>query len=89
LLKFLPSRAGTPAGKIFFPNSPCPSPTPFFQRIYMALAHVEQFSPELVKMIPKTDEMQRRNSFTSVGSAQQSPESIRRQSYPPRFPITS
>lgn len=30
--------------KILFPNSPCPSPTPIFQQLYLALANWERLS---------------------------------------------
>lgn len=89
LLKLLPSRSSTPAGKVFFPNSPCPSPTPFFQKIYMALAHLDRMSPDLFRMMPRLDEgspLQRSNSLSSVEKSGQSPTMNRRQSYPLGLP---
>lgn len=37
--------------KILFPNSPCPSPTPIFQQLYLALANWERLSesPDYLK----------------------------------------
>lgn len=96
LLKLMPSsRAGTPAGKIFFPNSPCPSPTPFFQKIYMALSNFDRLSPEVVKLLPRVEEtrpLPRRNSFASINSDSRSPSYARRLSYPlgkPNIRITT
>lgn len=83
LLKFFPSRAGTPAGKIFFPNSPCPSPTPIFQQLYMALAQYERLPPDVVGLLPDDEwVMQKSNSFSNIASEAQSPSTVRRRSYP-------
>lgn len=54
MLKLFPShltpdrRAG--GSTVFFPNSPCPSPTPIFQQLYLALSHWDRLlaeSPDL------------------------------------------
>lgn len=86
LLKFFPSRAGTPAGKIFFPNSPCPSPTPLFQQLYLALAHFDRLTPEVKKLVANADtgiaKTQRSSSFSSLALEELSPSVIRRQSCP-------
>jgi hypothetical protein len=85
MLKFFSSRDASPVGKIFFPNSPCPSPTPIFQQLYMALAHFERLSPDMVKLMPKHDDrklLQRSSSYDSLSNDEHSSETIRRQSYP-------
>lgn len=83
LLRYFPTRAAPPAGKIFFPNSPCPSPTPVFQQLYMALAHFDRLPAEVVRSLLKPGEgkvASRSNSFSV--NEEQSPSLPRRQSYP-------
>lgn len=96
--KFLPFlRVFTPrpnniviAGKkIYFPQSPCPSPTPAFQQLYMALAHIErltQESPEnLTSTIFNDFTEKRRSSMSSTTLAKNDNNertNMRRQSYP-------
>lgn len=92
LLKFFPSRAGTPAGKIFFPNSPCPSPTPLFQQLYLALAHFDRVSPDVKRLVSKkesgNEKMQRSSSFSSLALEELSPSVLRRKSCPSGKPNT-
>ena len=82
VFKFFPSRSSTPGGKVFFPNSPCPSPTPIFQQLYLALAHVDQMSPDTMRLLLQPHKIKRSNSYTSVSNEGQSPSASRRQSYP-------
>jgi hypothetical protein len=66
--------AGTAAAsaaskKIFFPQSPCPSPTPVFQQLYMAISQfdrlVRQESPDIFTLMEKSPKM-RSNSMSNV-----------------------
>lgn len=83
------SRASTPTVRkpqIFFPNSPCPSPTPLFQQLYMALAHFERMSPDFLTLLKGNDLgklVNRRNSLTNVSADEESPSACRRKSFPP------
>lgn len=95
MLKLFPSNL-TPDRRstIFFPNSPCPSPTPIFQQLYLALSHWDRLlaeSPDLLKQSSELDVnanangLQRSNSFNhnidSDKSGTKSPVN-RRRSYP-------
>lgn len=87
-----PSNSGIPllaAKKIFFPQSPCPSPTPVFQQLYMALANFDrltQESPDATSTLFdfKSSPNKRSNSMSSViAKAEESYEiNLRRQSFP-------
>lgn len=72
---------------VFVPNSPCPSPTPLFQQLYLALAHYERMPADMAQLMSKADDgkvtMHRRNSCSSAGTEEgHSPLIRRRQSYP-------
>lgn len=89
LLRIFASRAATPAniGKIFFPQSPCPSPTPLFQQLYQALGQIDrmtQESPDAYLSVDYNQEkvVQRSNSFTNVNVTAVESGNNRRQSYP-------
>ncbi|XP_070490989.1 oxysterol-binding protein-related protein 8 isoform X3 [Chironomus tepperi] len=89
LLRIFASRAATPAtiGKTFFPQSPCPSPTPLFQQLYQALGQIErmtQESPDAYLSVDYNTEkiVQRSNSFTNVIENAVESGHNRRQSYP-------
>lgn len=88
LLRIFASRSATPVGKIFFPSSPCPSPTPLFQQLYQAIGQIDrmtQESPEALLTISRDKEkvIQRSNSFTMKAN-ENAIECVnnRRQSYP-------
>ena len=101
MLKLFPSNF-TPARRaggstVFFPNSPCPSPTPIFQQLYLALSHWDRLlaeSPDLLKEHSALDVnvngLQRSNSFNhSIDSDKivtKSPIN-RRSSYPANLTV--
>jgi len=94
LLRVFVSRAATPAniGKVFFPQSPCPSPTPIFQQLYQALGQIDrmtQESPDVHLSVDynKDKIVQRSSSFTNVNETAIEPRNNRRQSYPLNFPM--
>lgn len=86
--------ASSASKKIFFPQSPCPSPTPVFQQLYMALSHfdrlVRQESPDILKfMNEQMSPKMRSNSMSNVIDRNNSKNdnerelmNNRRQSYP-------
>lgn len=76
---------------MFFPHSPCPSPTPtpLFQQIYQALGQIDrltQDSPEALLSIGDVEKekklLQRSNSFSSANETAVETGNNRRQSYP-------
>lgn len=102
MLKLFPSnltpdrRAG--GSTVFFPNSPCPSPTPIFQQLYLALSHWDRLlaeSPDLMLNEPgaldvNANGLQRSNSYNhSIDSdmiVTKSPVN-RRRSYPANLTV--
>lgn len=75
--------------KIYFPQSPCPSPTPVFQQLYMTLNQIERLTQSTDDGITSTVfnlkmSNQRRNSMSStvVNNDINERTNLRRKSYP-------